>query len=315
MKIAVFELESVVSDDLSRDSITKLGEVRYFPKLEKEKLIEAIADSEAVLCSKIRMTADVMDACPNLKYIGLMATGYNNIDCDAARERGIVVTNIPSYSTDAVAQHTLSFVLQFATALNRYAAFTENGGWLRSPLFCSLSYPTVELKGKTMGIFGLGAIGERVAELCEAFGMKIIFHSRAQKKTRWQQVSLETLFRESDFLSVHCALSPETEHAVNKETLSLMKPSAFLINTSRGGVIDEKALADALQNDRIAGFAGDVLKTEPQTPDCPLIGVKNCILTPHVAWAPKETRLRLLGILAENLIAFQNGRPQNAVNL
>ncbi len=314
MDIAFFEWESVCGSDLSPRALEDFGPVRYLDPPKPEEVASLIGDSPVVLCSKVKMTSEIMDACPNLRYIGLTATGYNNVDISAARERGITVTNIPSYSSDAVAQLTVTFLLQFATNLMAYASSTARGDWTRSKLFCYYPYPMTELSGKTLGLLGMGSIGQRVAKLGEAFGMRVIYHARSKKDLPYELVSLDTLFSQSDFLSLHCPLSSETEGIIGEENLARMKSGAYLINTARGGLVDEAALARALNEGKIAGFAADVLTTEPQRKDCPLIGAKNCILTPHVAWAPKETRARLFGILVENLRAYLAGEARNVVN-
>lgn len=314
MKICACEWKSVCGDDLSFGEIEKLGEVSYYGKPAPEELPRVIGDSEVLLCSKVQVTPELLDACPNLKYVGLMATGYNNVDLDACRARGITVTNIPDYSSDAVAQMTLTFILNFATSLQAYAASTERGDWTRSELFCYYPYPLTELSGKTLGLVGMGSIGEKVARLAEAFGMKVIYHTRHKRDCEREYVSLDELFSRSDYVSLHLPLNAETEKMICRESLAKMKKSAFLINTARGGLVDERALADALNEGAIAGFAGDVLTVEPQSKDCPLIGAKNCILTPHIAWAPKETRARLVGILHDNLAGWMRGEVQNKVN-
>ena len=314
MKICAMEWKSVCGEDLSFAEFEKLGEVSYYGKPSPEEIPALIGDSEVLLCSKVVVTASLLDACPNLKYIGVMATGYNNIDLDACRERGVTVTNIPDYSSDAVAQHTMTFILAFATSLMDYTASTRRGDWTRSELFCYYPYPLTELGGKTLGLVGMGSIGEKVARLAEAFGMKVIYHTRNKKESEREYVSLDELLSRSDFVSLHLPLSAETEKMICDETLAKMKKSAFLINTARGGLVDEAALRKALEEGVIAGFAGDVLTVEPQSEDCALIGAKNCILTPHIAWAPKETRARLIGILRDNLVAFLNGNAQNVVN-
>ncbi len=313
MKITVFEWETVCGSDLDPGGLEKLGQVRFFGTPKPEEVVSLVGDSQAVLCSKVRFTAEVMDACPNLSYIGLMATGYNNIDIAAARERGILVTNIPDYSADAVCQMTMAYILQFATNLIRYDAATKRGDWTRSPFFCYYPYPMIELSGKTLGLLGLGSIGSRVAKAAEAFGMKVLYHTRRKRDVPYEYVSLEELFSRSDFLSLHCPLTEQTSGIINKEALSKMKKNAYLINTARGPLVKEEDLARALKEERIAGFAGDVLVNEPQREDCPLLGLENCILTPHIAWAPKETRERLWGILLSNLEAFLSGEPKNVV--
>lgn len=314
MKICACEWKSVCGDDLSFQEIEKLGEVSYYGKPSPEELPEVIGDSEVLLCSKIVVTSELLDACPNLKYIGVMATGYNNIDLAACRARGVTVTNIPDYSSDAVAQMTMTFILAFATNFEKYTASTARGDWTRSELFCYYPYPLTELGGKTLGLVGMGGIGEKVARLGEAFGMQVIYHTRNKKDSPREYVSLDELFARSDYVSLHLPLSPETERMICRENLRKMKKSAFLINTSRGGLVDEEALREALDQGVIAGFAADVLAVEPQRADCPLIGAKNCILTPHIAWAPKETRMRLIGILRDNLAAFLQGIAKNVVS-
>ncbi len=315
MKLCVFEAESVCGTDLNFDALNEFGQVKIYSKPDPAEVVELIGDSEIVLCSKVAMTKEVIQACPKLQYIGLTATGYNNVDTEAAKERGIAVTNVPGYSTDAVCQMTLAYLLQFATNLIRYDASTKQGDWTRVPIFCYYPYPMTELKGKTLGLLGLGNIGNKVAGIASMLGMKVIYHSRTKKEVPYSFVDRETLFRESDFLSLHCPLTADTARIINEETLQRMKKSAFLINTARGGLIDEAALARALNEERIAGFAGDVLTVEPQKKDCALIGAKNCILTPHIAWAPYETRLRLRDIVVDNVRAFLNGTPKNVVNL
>ena len=314
MKITVFEAESVCGEDLNLEALREFGTVSFEPTPDPSLVAERIGDSEVLICSKVRVTEEILSACPNLRYVGLTATGYNNVDLEACRRHGVIVTNIPCYSTDAVCQMTVAFLLQFATNLIRYEASTRRGDWTRSPIFCYYPYAMTELAGKTLGLFGLGSIGQRVAEVASALGMKVIYHCRTPKDLPYEFVSRKELFCRSDFLSLHCPLSAETENLICRETLSLMKPEAFLINTARGGLIREEDLAEALEAGRIAGFAADVLKTEPQREDCPLIGVKNCILTPHVAWAPYETRVRLIGILLDNLASWQKGILKNVVN-
>lgn len=314
MKLCVFEIDSVCQKDLKKEELGAFGQVKFYSKPRPEEVAELIGDSDGVLLSKVRITDEILAKCPHLKYIGLTATGYNNVDTEACKRRGIVVTNIPAYSSDAVCQMTLSYILQFSTSLIAYDASTRRGDWKRSELFCYAPYPQTELRGKTLGLFGLGEIGGKVAKVAAALGMRVKYHCRTPKDVPYEFVSLEALFSESDYLSLHAPLTPETERVVNAETLSRMKKSAFLINTARGGLVDEVALAEALAKGRLAGFAADVLTVEPQSEDCPLFGLENCILTPHVAWAPFETRQRLYGILKENLAAFLAGKPQNVVN-
>ena len=313
VKICVFDRATVCGDDLTLEGLEALGEVRTFETVPPDRVAGTIGEDEIVLCNKTLITREVMAACPRLRYVGVMATGVNNVDLAAAKERGIRVTNIPGYSTAAVAQLVMANVLEFATRLSDYNASTARGDWTRAAAFTYFPYPLTELEGKTMGVFGMGAIGRRVAGLAAAFGMRVIYASRTKKDLPYVFVDQETLFRESDFVSLHCPLTAETEGLVNEKLLSLMKPTACLINTARGGVIVEEDVARALREGRLARFCADTLVREPQSPDCPLIGAPNCRLTPHVAWAPRETRQRLIGILIDNLRQYLAGEKQNAV--
>lgn len=314
MNITVFEWESVAGEDFSQALFTPYGKASFYGKVPRDKVVECIGDSEAVFLSKVVLDEEIFRACPRLSYVGVTATGYNNIDVKAAEKYGVTVTNVPNYSSDAVAQMTLAYLLQAATNLIAYNDSTKRGDWTRSKIFCYYPYPMQELAGKTLGLLGMGAIAGRVARIADAMGMRIIYHARSKKDLPYEYVSLETLFRESDFLSLHAPLTAETERIVNRSTLKLMKPTAYLFNTARGGLIDEEAVAEALETDVIRGFAADVLETEPQRTDSPLIGVKNCLLTPHVAWAPKETRQRLIDVLFDNFEAFLRGERKNVVS-
>jgi glycerate dehydrogenase len=315
MNICVFESDGVCGNDLSMEILSSFGDISFHPKYEDpKKVIEAIGDSTVVLCSKVLMTREIFDACPQLKYIGLTATGYNNVDLKAATEKGIVVTNVPDYSSDAVCQMTFAYLLQFATNLIAYDQSVKNGEWVTAPAFSYSVHPMMELKGKTLGVYGLGSIGNKVAHIARQLGMNVIYHSRTEKAVPYTYVNAETLFRSSDFITLHCPLTPETENLVNESVLNLMKKTAFLINTARGALVDEGALAAALNEGRIAGYAADVLVAEPQAANCPLLGAKNCILTPHVSWAPFETRRRLLRIVVENLENYLKNNPKNVIN-
>ncbi len=314
MEICILERSSCYGNDLKADVFRKFGTVREYEWVPKENLAETIGDAEVVLCNKSQMTEEVLAACKKLRYIGAMATGYNTIDVAACRKRGITVTNVPAYSTDAVAQLTFAFILQFATSLFTYVSSVQNGDWQRSPLFTYYPFPISEISGKTLGIFGMGTIGQKVASIGTAFGMKIIYHARTKKEVPYELVPLEELFARADYLSFHCPLNDSTRGIINAETLSLMKPTAFVINTARGGLAAEADLRAALDGGKIAGYAADVLSEEPQRADCPLIGAKNLFLTPHIAWAPRETRARLIGIAADNVAAYLAGNPQNVVS-
>lgn len=315
MKIVILDRNTVTNEDVSFAEIEALGEVEYFDVLSQEKLVSAIGDAEVVVCNKAKLDRNVIENCKNLKYIGLFATGYNNIDTDCAKEKGIVVCNVPGYSTEAVAQLTFSMILALAGSFCEYTASTRSGGWIKSDTFSYFPFPLRELKGKTLGIFGYGSIGREVAKIGRAFGMEIIAYTRTPSKVSDAEVvSLEELFRRSDYLSLHAPLTPETTKIINPETLSLMKRSAYLINTSRGGAIDEEALAKALNEGTIAGAGLDVLTVEPMEEKNPLRTARNCLITPHIAWAPFETRVRLITMVAENIKAFVEGSPINVVN-
>lgn len=314
MKIVILDKCTVTRGDIDMTPIDAFGEVDYYDLLTKEEIIEAIKGADALICNKAKIDREIIEG-STLKFIGVFATGYNNIDTKAAKEKGIVVCNVPGYSTDSVVQLTVSFILELAGNASGYARSVANGDWKRSKNFSYFCYPISEIKGKTLGIYGLGTIGIAVAKIANAFGMKVIAYTRTPKSVDGVElVDKTTLFRESDFLSFHCPLNEDSALAVNKESLSLMKPTAFLINTSRGGVVDEVALREALDGGIIAGAALDVLTDEPMADDCVLFGAKNCIITPHIAWATFEARTRLIAKIVENLDAFSKGSPINVVN-
>lgn len=316
MKIIILDRCTVTNDnDISFEKIDALGEVEYYDVLEKRDIIKVSQNADAIICNKAIIDKEIMDACKNLKYIGLFATGYNNIDIDYANKKGITVCNAPNYSTFAVAQLTFSFILNLACKTKEYDDFVKQDKWIYSPTFSVFPFAMTELRGKVLGIYGLGTIGQAVAKIALAFGMKVKAYSRTKKDIpEVEFVSEQELFKTSDFLSFHCALTPDTENKLNRETISLMKPTAFVINTSRGGVINEQDLADALNSGRLQGAGLDVLAKEPMDKNCPLRGAENCIITSHIGWAPKETRERLIGIVAQNVIDFLNDTPKNTVN-
>lgn len=316
IKIVILDSETVTRNDVSLEGITALGEAQVFGYTPNDRVAAHIGDADAVICNKCLITEEVFAACPNLKYVGLFATGYNNVDLEAADRAGAVVCNVPSYSTDAVAQHTFAMILEYCNRIGEYAATVDRGDWVNYKLFTYFGIPTCELAGKTMGIVGYGSIGRRVAELARAFGMKVITHTRTPSRVTdgTPCLSLAELLRESDIVSLHCPLNAENTKMMNAETLALMKPTALLVNTARGGLIDEQALTEALNADRLAGACIDALTFEPMREDCPLRQAKNCMMTPHVAWAPRETRERLLERVAENLSAWKQGAPINVVN-
>lgn len=315
MKIVILEAATVSKNDVSFEEIYRLGEVREYPLTPVDKIVEYVGDAEAVLCNKTPFTAEVLEACPNLKYIGLCATGYNNIDVAAATRLGITVCNAPAYSNAAVAQQVFSFILRYTNRTSAYNRFVHNGGWIRSETFAAFEYPITELAGKTLGIIGYGRIGRQVAKIAHAFDMNVIVNTRTAKQdSSVKFVGLKELLAKSDIITLHCPLTDETNGLIGLDALKLCKPTAILINTSRGAVINEADLAYALDNDIIAGAGLDVLCEEPMSADNPLLNAKNCIITPHIAWAPIDTRKRLITIVADNLSAFINGKPINTVN-
>lgn len=314
MKIVILDVCTVTNGDVSLDRIKALGDVVLHDVIEAERVPAVIGDADAVIVNKAEITEKVMDACPNLKYVGLFATGYNNIDIVAAKKRGITVCNVPGYSTDSVAQLTISMILSFATNIAKYDKSTHHGDWTRMNKFSYMPYSIMELRGKVLGLYGYGAIGKQVAKVAAALGMEIIVHNRSMPKMcPYEFVSQEEIFKRSDFLSFHCPLNEQSKHIINKDTLSLMKPTAYVINTARGGLVKEQELVDALKAGVIAGAGIDVLTVEPMAPGHPYLDAPNMIITPHVAWAAIESRQRLIGKVAENLSAYMRGCPINQV--
>ncbi len=314
MKTVILDKCTVTKGDIDMSALEQFGDTEFYDVLTKEQIIAVLQGADAVVCNKSVIDREIMEA-TTLKFVGLFATGYNNVDIEYARERGIVVCNVPGYSTASVAQITFSLALELASNTSGYAASVANGDWKRSKQFSYFKYPISELEGKTFGIYGLGTIGLAVAKIALAFNMRVIAYSRTPKQIEGiENVDEKRIFEESDFLSFHCPLNEQSAKVVNRQTLSLMKPTAFIINTARGGVIDENALRDALISGQIAGAGLDVLTTEPMAEDCPLYGLENCIITPHIAWATLESRNRLIARVAENLGAFASGAPINVVN-
>jgi glycerate dehydrogenase len=298
------------------DAIAALGPLQLYPRSKPGEVVARAQNAQILLTNKAVVSADHINALPQLEYIGVMATGYNVVDLDAARARGIPVTNIPGYGTTSVAQHVFALLLELAARVGATDAAVKNGEWVRCPDFCFTVSPFVELVGKTIGIIGYGSIGQAVARIASAFGMRVLANARSPKPSdvpvEW--VSKEELFRQSDVITLHCPLTEETRHLVNRDTLAKMKSSAFLINTGRGPLIDEDALAEALRNGVIAGFGGDVLSAEPPSSANPLLSAPRTIITPHIAWASVEARTRLMGSLAKNILDFLAGTPANVVN-
>ena len=315
MKIVITDRDTVTKGDLPLDSLGRFGEVVSYGLTAPGQLVERIKDAEVVLCNKTQMTAQVMEACPSLKYIGLFATGYNNIDVEYARKKGITVCNAGEYSSDAVAQLTFAMLLELCTSLSYYKAYTASGGWVTSPVFSAFIYPQRELSRMTLGVVGYGSIGRRVARIARAFGMNVLVYTRTPgKDADAEYVTFDELLSRSDAITVHCPLTDATARLFNAEAFGKMKPGALFVNTSRGGVVDEPALRETLDSGHLGGAALDVLTVEPMSADCPLLGAKNLIVTPHIAWAPLETRKRLLGIVEGNIEGWLRGEPRNVVS-
>ncbi len=316
MKIIILDRCTIISNgDVNFDPITALGECDVYDMLSEDEIIIAAKHADAIICNKAVITRRIMNECSDLKYIGLFATGYNNIDLEAANEHGIHVVNAPAYSTNSVVQHTFGLMLALASSICRYNSTVQSGEWCRSAAFTYLTEPMCELSGKTLGIIGLGTIGTAVAKVATGFGMNVIAHTRTvTPHCKYETVTLDELFKNSDFITLHCPLNDGTKEIVNARTLALMKKSAFLINTSRGGCVNESDLCKALHDGSIAGAGIDVVTIEPMREDNPLRTAPNTVITPHVAWAAVESRSRLIGIVADGIAAYQNGAPINVVN-
>ena len=314
MKIVILDGYSANPGDLSWQELEQLGEVTVYERTNPTETVARAADAEIVLTNKVVINKDVLVQLPKLKYIGVLATGYNVVDIEAAYERGIVVTNVPAYSTESVAQMVFAHLLTVTNRTEHYAIQNRNGRWTENPDFCYWDFPHMELAGKTFGVVGLGNIGQRVAQIALAFGMKVkAMTSKTTLPAGVEKVSLAELLAASDILSLHCPLTESTRHLINAETLRQMKPTAVLINTGRGPLIDDEAVAKALADGRLAAFCADVLTEEPPKADNPLLQQPNAFITPHIAWASKEARIRLLQVATNNVRAFIGGKPVNMV--
>ena len=315
MKIVITDAQTVFDDIVNTSPLYELGEVEEFGLLKFEDVAEAVRDADVILCNKTLLNAESLRLAGNLKYIGLFATGYNNIDIDYCREKGIAVCNAGSYSTNAVAQHTFALILEHFNNTSSYKKYVADGRWKRSKTFSPFVYPLNELAGKTLGIVGLGSIGTAVARIANAFEMNVIAYNRSPRNIKGvKQVDFETLLKESDIVTVHCPLNDESENMFDKGAFEKMKKTALFVNTARGGVMNEQDLFEALNNGVIGGACIDTLTVEPMVEDCILMEVPNCIITPHIAWAPVETRQRLMGIVIDNIKAFLRGERVNRVD-
>lgn len=317
-KIVVLDGYSLNPGDLSWTALEKYGELTVFDRTHKDEIVELAADADVVLTNKVALDAAILERLPKLSYIGVLATGYNIIDTDYAKQRGIIVTNVPGYSTTSVVQLTFALLLELCHRVQRHSDSVMEGKWSRSPDFCFWDYPLIELADKKLGIIGFGDIGQKVADAASAFGMNILGFSRTQtdqsSRKNFEWATLDRLLEESDIVSIHCPLTPQTKGLINKDTLNQMKETAFLLNTSRGPIIVEKDLAVALNEGQIAGAGLDVLSVEPPEADNPLFSAKNCLITPHIAWATKEARSRLMNQVVGNLAAYLDGDVINVVN-
>lgn len=318
MKIVVLDGKTLNPGDNPWDEVAGLGELTVYDRTAPEEIIPRAKDAEIVLTNKTPLSGETIEQLPNLKFISVLATGYNVVDVQAASRRGIIVSNVPVYATDSVAQFTFALLLELCHHVAAHDAAVKAGEWSSCPDFCFWKYPLVELAGKQMGLVGFGRIGRRVGELAHAFGMKVsaadIIRDEMPGYEPFSWADIDEIFATSDVVSLHCPQTPDNVGMVNRELLGRMKKSAFLINTSRGGLIVEEDLAEALNAQKIAGAALDVVSTEPIKPDNPLLKARNCIITPHIAWASLDARRRLMKATAENISAFIAGAPVNVVS-
>lgn len=315
MKIVILDAYTVNPGDLTWHPLDEMADLVIYDRTQPEQVVERCKGAEIVLTNKVILDAEVLNHLPHLTYIGVLATGYNVVDLEVATRQSITVTNIPAYSTNSVAQMVWAHILNITNRVGHYADENKNGRWTRSKDFCYYDYTHSELAGKTIGIVGLGNTGMATARIAQAFGMNVIAYTSKDKLPEgMKKVTLDELFKSSDIVSLHCPLTNETKELVNKERLDMMKPSAILINTSRGPVVNETDVAAALNEGKIAAFGADVVSVEPAKKGNPLLSAKNCFLTPHIAWATKEARQRLIDICIANIKAFLDDKPQNVVN-
>ncbi|MFC7526519.1 D-2-hydroxyacid dehydrogenase [Parapedobacter sp. GCM10030251] len=318
MNLVVLDGYTLNPGDLSWDNLQQKGNLTVYDRTPLQDIVERAKDAEAVFTNKVPLNADTLGKLPKLRYIGVLATGYNIIDVAVAKQRGVVVSNVPGYGTDSVVQMTFALLLELCQRVQRHSDSVSKGKWSRSPDFCFWEYPLVELSGKTLGIIGFGDIGQRVADVASAFGMKVLGYSRTHTdqshRRNFSWASLDELLEQSDVVSIHCPLTPATQGLIHAGTLAKMKKSAFLLNTSRGPIIVEEDLADALKRGQLAGAGLDVLSAEPPPSDHPLIGIENCLITPHISWATREARSRMMEKVVANWVAYLQGQPIHVVN-
>lgn len=318
MKIVVLDGYTLNPGDITWEGMEALGELTVYDRTKAEDVAARIGDADVVYTNKTPITKETLDACPNVKFIGVLATGYNIVDIAAAKEKGIPVSNIPTYGTAAVSQFAIGLLLELCHHIGEHSDAVKAGEWTSNPDWCFWKYPLVELDGKTMGIIGFGRIGQDTGKIAQALGMKVLAYDafkRPELETETcHYVDLDTLLAESDVIALHCPLFPDTEGIINKDTIAKMKDGVMIINNSRGPLVVEQDLRDALDSGKVAGAAVDVVSTEPIQMDNPLIGAKNVIITPHISWAPKESRQRLMNIAVDNLKCYVEGKSQNVVN-
>ncbi|WP_372753306.1 D-2-hydroxyacid dehydrogenase [Mariniflexile sp.] len=320
MEIVVLDGFTLNPGDLTWDGLEQFGDLKVHDRTDfnPETVIETIGNAEIVLTNKVPLSKDVLKKVPNLKYIGVLATGYNVVDVEAARDLNIVVTNVPTYGTMAVAQFTMALLLEMCHHIGDHNKAVKDGEWSKSKDFCFWNTPLIELAGKTLGIIGFGRIGQATAKIAQAFGMNILAYNRSKgavlESETCKYAELDELFEKSDVISLHCPLTESTEGIINKANIDKMKDGVMIINTSRGGLIVEEDLKNALNSGKVARAAVDVVSSEPIKENNPLLKAKNCIITPHIAWAPKESRARLLQTVIDNIVAFLNNNPENVVN-
>lgn len=312
MKILLTESDALISNgDLSLELFNEFGEYVEYNNISRSDLIKEATEVDVILCNKVSIDREIFEIAKKLKYVGTCATGYNNVDIVAAREKGVTVCNVAGYSTNAVAQQVITYILLHYTKASQYNDFVKQEGWKKAKIFAPLVFSTEEVFGKTLGIIGYGSIGKAVEKAALGLGMKVLVHTRTIPEDNEKFVTLDQLLTVSDVVSVHCPLNQQSADMMNKETFAKMKKGAFFINTARGGIVVEEDLYEALENEHLSGAALDVLRTEPMAQDCVLTNAKNIIITPHTAWAPLSTRKRLVEMVAENLKAFLNGEEVN----
>jgi len=316
VKIVILDFDTVSSGDINFKDLEALGKVTKYGYSELNEVADRIGDAEVALCTKSVISDEVFQKCTNLKYIGLFSTGFNNVDLESATRHNATVSNVPEYSTNAVAQHVFALILHHFSKVCEYAKTVENGEWIKSTLFTYFGSPIFDISNFTLGIIGFGSIGKKVSEIAIAFGMKVISYTKKipTNSDKVEFVSLDELLEKSDIVTIHCPLNDETKGLICEKTLQKMRKSALLINTARGGIINESDLASALNNGLISAAGLDVLTDEPMLESNPLRNAKNCFITPHIAWSPKTVRERLVKMVVDNFNAWSNGLPQNVVN-